>query len=266
MLKRFNKIFGIHEPLEQEKKRFVQRINQTIFREVENFFEYDLIFSTLCFRLGEDVDEKTSEARLSLNTIIMPKLRSLTYDDFYRTLQVVCLLYQYFSDNNKNRQKLNSIDKSIKMAFSLSGVDLGIKWSKGMFYPSGAKNLDERLIEDPFDWLEDYPDEKRDFLGAIAAYTNKNLGEVVINCYLVVEGLVRAVLKNKKVLENNKEELFKNIDLSQEWKSILDKYISFANEFKRHASNKRHKINPLEVEAFLYFTGLLVRLIIQSKK
>ncbi|HAM39108.1 MAG TPA: hypothetical protein DCP53_06930 [Elusimicrobia bacterium] len=73
------------------------------------------------------------------------------------------------------------------------------------------------------------------------------------------------VLKNSKTLDNNKDELLTKLNISQKWKSFLCNYIEYANEYKRHASDKRHNINPIEVEAFLYFTGLLVRLIINCK-
>ena len=135
-----------------------------------------------------------------------------------------------------------------------------------MFYRSGAKILDEQLVEDPFDWLEDYPDERKDFLKAISHYSANELGEVVINCYLVVEGLARKILNNSKTLENNREEILKKVGLSQEWKSFLSNYINYTNEFKRHASDKRYSINPAEVEAFLYFTGLLVRLLLEDNQ
>ena len=59
-------------------------------------------------------------------------------------------------------------------------------------------------------------------------------------------------------------DLLTKLNLSQDWKSILKNFINYANETKRHASDKRHAINPQEAEAFLYMTGLLVRLIVTT--
>lgn len=145
-------------------------------------------------------------------------------------------------------------------------MDLGVTWKNGLFYPSGARILDKKLIEDPIDWLSEFPDEKKDFENALSHYMKKNYGDVVSNCYLVIEGLARKILNNKKTLDNNREELLKKLKLSQSWKSLLNNYMNYANEFKRHASDERHSINPQEVEVFLYLTGLLARLIIQSEK
>jgi len=263
MLKKFNKIFGIQGSLDEEKRRFVQRINQTIFKKIGNDSSYEEIFRMVCYRLGENADDYIRGAsHFSIAGYIVPSLRTITSEDFSQTLRVLILLYQYFDDDSKRQE---DISNWIEVALSNATVDLGVKWKKGMFYSSGAKSLDEKLVEDPFDWLENYPDEKQDFLKALENYTSKKYDAVVIDCYLAVEGLVRKVLKNRRTLENNRVELLKKIGLSQEWKAFLNKNLKYANEAKRHAADKRHTINPQEVEAFLYFTGLLVRLIIESE-
>jgi len=89
---------------------------------------------------------------------------------------------------------------------------------------------------------------------------------VIGNCYLVVEGIARSVLKNSRTLDNNREALVRTMELSQEWKSLLNNFINYANEFKRHASEGRHSLNPIEVEGFLYMTGILVRMICEGTK
>ena len=131
-----------------------------------------------------------------------------------------------------------------------------------MFYPNGARELDKGLIEEPLNWLTDFPNERADYLKALTAYTGKRLDEVIMNCYLAVEGIARQILGNKKVLDNNREELIKKIGLSQEWKALLSNFINYANEFKRHASEKRHDLNPVEVEGFLYMSGVMLRMAI----
>ena len=116
------------------------------------------------------------------------------------------------------------------------------------------------------DKLEDLPDEQRDFKAALKAYTaNSNLGDVIKNCYSALEGTARNILGNSRTLDNNKDELLRKIDLSAGWKSIVAKYIDHAHEF-RHASKNRHTIPRKEAEAFLYMTGLLIRLLLETKQ
>ena len=47
------------------------------------------------------------------------------------------------------------------------------------------------------------------------------------------------------------------------WKKILANYIDYGNEYGRHASEKRHEFNASEVEAYLYTTCILIRLIVK---
>jgi len=86
------------------------------------------------------------------------------------------------------------------------------------------------------------------------------LGEVITHCYVAVEGVARNILGNGKTLDNNRVGLMEKLGLSQEWKALLSNFIRYANEFQRHASENRHNLNPIEVEGFLYMTGVLLRM------
>lgn len=268
ILRIFNKMFNVQENLESEKTKFVNRVNQTIFNKIENFHEYESIFKTICYWLGENANDMI-RAINSFNYGMsndIPRLRSLTSDDYTRTLRILCLLYLYFSkDQYGYEEKREEISGWTEVALSNSNLDLGIEWKDGMFYPKGAGVLDQKLIEDPLDWLNNFQEVKEDYKKALSNYLKKNYPDVIDQCYLVIEGLVRKIFDNKKTLDNNKADLLKKLKLSQQWKSILDKFIDYSNEFKRHASSNRKLINPDEVEAFLYLTGLLVRLIINIK-
>ena len=79
-----------------------------------------------------------------------------------------------------------------------------------------------------------------------------------------MEGVTREILGNSKTLDNNKDELLKKIDLSTGWKSILANYVRYAHSC-RHASEERHDIEKREAEAYLYMTGLMIRLLVESR-
>ncbi len=270
MLKDFYKAFGINETIEKEQARFVQRINQTIFKSIQKEetssydekFEYGNVFTTICYWLGVNADDRISKATGFSYTKVIPKLRSLTDDNFIETIKILTLLCNYFDKKQKTK---DLIFKWIKIAFQNAAIDLEIAWENGRFVPRGAEILDEKLLTEPFMWLDKYPDEKKDFEKAVTCFLEKKMDQVIINCYLTIEGLARTVLGNNKVLDNNRDDLVKTIGVSQDWKSILSNFIKYANEFKRHASKNRHDINVSEVEAFLYLTGLLVRLIIKTE-
>jgi hypothetical protein len=264
MLGRFNEIFGIHEDLSTEQRRFVERINQTAFPHIEDLayaVSYESIFKRVCYWLGTNANDRIAQHNYGSygSRTIIPNLRSLTHDDYLETLRVLVLLFQALDKSPGEQEELSGW---IEAALGQATVDLCITWNEGMFYPSGAQELDESLIEESLRWLASFPNERADYMKALTGYANKRLDEVIINCYLAVEGIARRILDNKKTLDNNREELIKKIGLSQEWKALLSNFINYANEFKRHASEKRHNLNPVEVEGFLYMSGVILRMAI----
>jgi len=90
------------------------------------------------------------------------------------------------------------------------------------------------------------------------------LADVAKNCYSAVEGIARHILGNTKNLDNNKDALLSKIGLSDGWNAILGTYIKYAHDY-RHANEQRHEITRQEAEAYLYMTGLIIRLTIESK-
>jgi hypothetical protein len=268
MLKRFHEIFGIQDDLHKEQSRFVERIDQTAFDHIQNLdyrLTYETIFRRLCYCLGTNADSRISDINQGYfnQSTNIPSLRSLTGGVFTETLKVLVLLYDVLEGASSEQKTLA---EWIEVALSHATVDLGVSWNQGMFYPSGAPELDKPLIEETLGWLKDFPDERADFLKALTGYANKRLDEVIINCYVAVESMARTVLSNSKTLENNREGLVKKLGLSQTWKSLLSNFISYANEFERHASESRHSLNPIEVEGFLYMSGLILRMAILSTR
>jgi hypothetical protein len=262
MLGRFNKAFGIHDDLLTEQRRFVERINQVVFPQIEKATyptSYREILEVVCYLLGTNAHARISKAN-QMNygsETLVPSLRSLTRDEYMETLKVLGFLHRTLNKNSGGQQTLS---RSIETALSNATVDLGVTWNDGMFYPSGARELDEPLVEETFKWLADFPSEKADYHKAVTGYASKQLGEVITHCYVAVEGVARNILGNGKTLDNNREGLMEKLGLSQEWKALLSNFIRYANEFQRHASENRHNLNPIEVEGFLYMTGVLLRM------
>lgn len=267
--KRFNEIFGLEDKLEEEQKRFVHRVNQVIFHRIDTeeyiTFRYDALFELTCFDLGVNANDVPNRSQYGAFEAKRALIRTLTGDNFEKTLLVLCILYDRLEILQSDKYYKEWLSKNIQSIISQSTCDVGVRWKDGFFYPSGAKELDESLIEKTLTWLNDYPNEKEDFKRALECYLEgKSLGDVIKNCYSAIEGIARNVLNNDKTLDNNKDELLSKIGLSGGWKAILANYINFAHDF-RHASEKRHEIPKQEAEGYLYMTGLLIRLIIESK-
>lgn len=79
-IKRFNEVFGIEADPEEEKRRFVHRINQTILTSIQRQpypDDYERVFRFVCYQMGINADDLVSEAN-SFNygsSRIIPRLR-----------------------------------------------------------------------------------------------------------------------------------------------------------------------------------------------
>lgn len=263
ILSEFNKLFNISSGLQEAQKDFVNRVNLTILDPESQRYGYGTKFELICYQLGENSQDRIRVANRGnlYGEDRIPGLRSLTEDDFLKTLKILVLLNSVYKGEPETQKKISDL---ISLAINNSALDLGVNWKEGMFYPSGAKELDKDIIEEPLEWLGAYAEVKEDFRKALSAYFKKDYPATIDHCYLTIEGLARQILNNTKVIKNNFDELLKTMNLSPEWKSILNKWYAFANEYKRHASTKRNNLTRKETEAFLYLSGIFIRLVLEK--
>ncbi len=273
--KDFHERFGIRIDEVGVRQKFVARIEVEIFEVIKNeepsLIEPDFLrrISTI---LGERWDRYIQKLGYRTDEYISQNfdIAMLYKGDFNRCLQLLELIYDYTNNEYKKFGKDGKhiaayMDKTIPIILAMSEVDLNLLWKKGKFYPAGAELLDDKLVEDILDWLNDYKDEKKDFDRALKAMMKKDYNEVVSNSYKCIESLVRNMLGNSKTLDNNKELILSTLKLSKEWGAILNGYLAYANEYGKHGSKKRHDVDPNEAEAFLYMTGLVIRLCIRKE-
>ena len=262
MLEEFYQDFGITFSLEEERQKFVNRINDVVFNDLKERYEYHKVFEYVAYKKGLNPSDHLISS--GYNGYRSPNLRSLTDDEFLPTLEILVILSLYYvvlPDEFEGKK----LDSHIRAALSNAQVDLGVIWDGSTFHKSGAENLDRALIIDPLKWLSEYPEAHEDYRKALAAFYTDDYENAIHSCYLSVEGLARKMLNNKKVLASNKDVFLTSLNLGSAWSTILAKYIEYANDYSRHASEKRVEIKGGEVEALIYLTGLLLRLASRSK-
>lgn len=261
-LKEFDKTFGLESSIDEEKSKFVNRIENSIFNIFPKITDHNVnaqIFKGTCYQLGEDANAFIKESSSIKYTI--PNLSVLSKKDFIQTLRVVIALYKILTDK-PNFQRI--IDSQVIEAIELTTLNIGIKWKDGVFYPTGDKFLDTELIDYSLTLLDKFPNEKTDLKNALENYYSKSLYGVVENCYIAIEGIGRQLLNNKKTLDNNREDLLKLLQFSKYWDKIFLNFLSYAHEFRRHAGENRHELKSEEVEGFLYLTCLIIRATIRA--
>jgi hypothetical protein len=228
-------------------------------RDIYRASEYSSVLSHVADILGMPDDYQASFSDYA------------TGEDFYHFLISLEALYSGFGKYIPDKQLV--LEAIIKSAISKSEGDLSIEWNKGEFWPSGAKLLDEVLVNDSLRWLSNqkYIDVLKPFekgLRHLFEAQNKaeSLKDVVTEMYEALEALAKVFLGNNKDLSGNREAFVSANKLSSYYKKLLSDYIDYSNEYRHppEIGKKRVPLSTIEVEAFVYITGLFIRLSIRQ--
>lgn len=194
--------------------------------------------------------------------------------DFNSCLLALETLYQTYTNEYASEQYANKVDYSIRHAISLSETDLGIEWRDGTFWASGAEVLDEALVNENLKWLDDkdYQDVRAPFEKGLRHFLEamqkpERLGDAVTDVYEAVEAIAKRVTGRDRDLSANAEMFINKLKLSDYYKKMLKDYIGYANDYGRHAAKlgeEKKVLKRNEVEAFIYTSGLFIRLAVQQ--
>lgn len=262
----FEQRFGIEVGLEAAKQRFVNRLFNLIDEGFLGFTtkhchlqEYEWALKYVAYKLGIRYEGN--------NTLVC-----YSGTDFSQVLKALEALYEAFKMKPFGSSD-ERLDVIIKAAISQSEIDLGVEWRDGLFYQSGAKLLDEALVKENLKWLSDpqyinvlTPFEKglRHLLEAQKQPTK--LSNTVTDMYEALEALAKIVTGRDRDLSGNAESYISKLGLSEHYKGMLKAHIKYANKY-RHAPKPSERSKPPlpnEVEAFVYTTGVFIRLAIQQ--
>jgi len=163
------------------------------------------------------------------------------------------------------------MDQSIRGLLAESEIDLGIEWTGTQFLRSGAPALDHALVKEPLGRLAadaKYATVLLPFDKGLRHLLQSNsrpelLADVVTDMYEALEALAKIVTgRSDKDLSGNAELFISKSPVPSGYRKLLKDYIEYANEF-RHAARPgevRSMPSEKEAEAFVYLTGLFIRL------
>jgi hypothetical protein len=259
MTKKFTERFQIPVSNEEARKRFVNRAHNEIYTGIA----FERVPSSLHFTLGRIVATHLGD-RLEHHY-----LGNFVGNEFERNLQAIEGVHVALG-----AMQLVSIQKgltgTVERLLQNAETDLGVRWENGLFYPSGAKLLDDRLVNDSLHWVRDKGYEnvsaplEKALRHLLDVKKRPDLGEdVITDAYEALEALAGIVTgRPQSDLSANRELFIKNVKASDAYKKLLREYIEYANVI-RHAkeqSQPRPKVSLAEAESFLYLTGIFIRL------
>lgn len=261
----FTRRFSIQVGQEEARRRFINRALNDLFEEYvgvnalmahADVFEVARIESAISSALGE--------------RHIAGQVRDFICRSFMDCLRSIEALYSAFP-NKEHIQR--SIDSTIRRLVSEAEVDIAVRWAEGKFFPSGAKQLDDELVNEPLRWLDDpnLSSIREPYAKAIKHYLEsmdspEKLSDTGTDLYEALEAAAKLVTQREsKDLSANAELFTSKLNLSRHFGQILKNYIEFANQFRHAAAPGKPRGIPSrnEVEAFLYLTGIFLRLVQQ---
>jgi len=265
----FHQRFNIEVGIEETQKRFVNRIINKVGEHFprlgrlspgQSRYEYaGKYLRNVAYRLGEPYSYRLG-------------FEGYVGGDFSKCMLAVEALYEALFFNSDDDSEI--VSGLVQNAIKLNEIDLGIRWRNGHFWPSGAKLLDEALVNENLKWLSDpkYSNVIAPFEKGLSDYLEANrhperLLDTVTDMYEALEALAKIVTgRPSRDLSANAELFVSKLNLSDYYKNMLKDYIEYANQY-RHAIEpgiERKPPLPNEVEAFVYTTGLFIRLAIQQ--
>ena len=261
----FHQRFNIKLQDNEAKQRFLNRVTNRVV---------DSYFSWLFEEKGEE-GEKIKDDILWEVANSLGKTFSYSYDlddyiggDFYTCLHALEVVYRELPTDDQKK----GLYDIIRAIISESESDLGVQWRESIFLPSGAKLLDEALVNEPLQWLSDpkYHNVLSPFQKGLADFLEatkrpQRLLDTIRDMYEALEKMARIVTGNNRNLKANAEQFVSDLGLSPHYSKMLKDYTEYAHEFRHAVEEGKERKPPLyqEVEAFIYTTGLFIRLAIE---
>lgn len=281
----FQKRFGQTINPEEVKKDCVNKINHYLIELVDekagwHYGQYSNgtgLFDFVAMEFNQSPSaliKKHNRNNFSGYDTYRPSFNIFSEGNFEKTLLLVEVFYEYLSENSMRGCDIDwetRINKVIAIALA-QPISLGISWRNGKFYPEGAEEFDEKLISEVLKWLGSRPKIQALYKNALDHYSQSlsspiKRKDVVSNAFQAVEKITQECLESHKLsFDNNFNELVDKLELDREWKKIFNSYKELSKEFGRHAGNNDKYIPSQEdTEAFLYLSGLIMRLILQKQ-
>jgi hypothetical protein len=180
-----------------------------------------------------------------------------------------------------NYSELSDVSDAIILAIDISpGAGIRVKKQKPkssvnsvIFYPTGARLLDQGTVNDVLEWLEKYPKIAKHFEQSLKIYYAGDSGKyrnLLDNLRFALEQLLKEVLDNESSLENQKTNLLSWLQQRGIHQEIINLYhqLLFGQYcmYQNNAVKHNESFSENDIEFMIYLTGTFMRLLLQVNK
>ncbi|MFH0829095.1 MAG: hypothetical protein V1907_02855 [Candidatus Kerfeldbacteria bacterium] len=245
--------------------QFSHHLFDVIDQQIGWYYERGTIFDDICLCLSlqpSEVIALYNRQKVFVNDPdSRPSINSLINHDFHNTLKVIEKVYSRFPSYKKTIDNINKVQIEILSR-------LGLAWRKGRYFLVGDQTLDVHLIKETIEMIRENIKSSTLYKNALNNYSLSlndpvKRKDAIINAYQAVEELSKKIV-GEKYFDRHFEELVTKLKLNDYWKNILHYYRELSKEFGRHSGRDEFIPEQEDTEAFLYLSGLLLRLISQK--
>lgn len=261
----------------EKQKLFINRMQ--VYLQSQRFSEFDNEQEeNFCYEIGMPCLLHTDPLEIFNPTLTSPSgfqrvwlYLSKKQSNFKDFLAALIIFANSYSGNATTKK---SVITAIKRGLEESNIQFDIiKDKDGVFiFPKGAKELDDKLVTKPLQWLTEYPKARTAWIKALKAYadaTDKNASDSADSFRKALEQFFREFFGGKKSLENYKSEygnLMKNhgipAELCNSFEKVLNQYTTYMNNYAKHGNGT----SKIALEYIMYQTGSLIRFLITLKQ
>jgi hypothetical protein len=254
---KFHERFDIPIDLDRARNNFLNRVHNLLFHDHVWKLPSDTtkldVYKNIINVLGRRYNTSVAYPYLNLSNEVG--------NDFYDVLMAIEGLYA----TSPYKENINQIVSKLIMN---TEFDLGIKWDNGHFTKTGAKILDDKLVNDPLRWLREkkYQTVLEPFEKGLRHFLESDkrpevLSDVITDMYEALEAL-SMIYTEKKDLSGSYQQFLSMIKAADEYKALLRCYIEYSNNFRHAVKEGKSKptLSSREVESFIYLTGTFIRL------
>lgn len=279
MTQPFHVRFNIDLPIEEARRRFVNRIANRV-RIIASAICFDDALDRLLWEveatLGEPHSQEIGPGKFG-EPVFVERWCEMVGEDFSRCLSALEGFYKGLPGeaSTDNYDPVQSLNTAVRETLAESECDVGVSWQNGIFTKKGAELLDEKLVNESLRWLAEpkYENVLIPFQKGLSHFLQgtkepQRFGDAVTDMYESLEAMAKiATGKPTKELSALQQEFVSKLRLPETCKAMLKEYIDYGCDFRHALEMGQKRAWPLEHEAenFVYLTGLFLRLAIQSE-
>lgn len=262
MAKDFCTRFEIAVPVDEARKRFINRVVNIVFEDFMLILDQNARYRVERFVVAELGDEYEHNHK---------PLKAYCGNDFAKVLEALEAIYKIAT----GKAERGALDAKMEYLMNAAETDLGIRWRNGKFYKAGAEELDKALVNDVLTWLKqgEYGEVKtalehglNHFMSSVKRPELRK--DVITDAYEALESMSKIVIgKDKKDLSANREKFLAAIDAPQEVRDLMKSYIDFGCEYRHGAGAKTRPVpSDADTEMYLYLTGAFLRRAVRARE